>query len=247
MRNGVTKKRSKYALLANKRDGKKFRYPHDLHHGKDAPDAVAVLRKALASQKDGSVVIAQVGFSTNLSRLLQSGPDKESKLTGKALVAKKVRLLSVMAGAFALINGKVHREYNIIKDIPAAQRLVKEWPSLIVFSGFEIGLAVRYPAVSIERDYRYVKHHPIAEGYHLYSPRPHNRPTWDLTSVLYCIRPDRKYFGLSAAGQVTVTAKGITTFAPAKNGRHRFLKLSKLQQPRVLEALVQLSSQPPSR
>ena len=247
VRNGVTKKRSKYAVLANKRDGKKFRYPHDLIRGKDAPDAVTVLRQALAKQIDGTVVIAQVGFSTNLSRLLQSKPDKHSKLTGKELVAKKVKLLSVMAGAFALIGGKVHREYNIIKDIPAAQRLAREWPSPIVFSGFEIGLAVRYPAVSIQRDYRYVKHHPVAEGYHLYSPPPHNRPTWDLTSVLYCIRPNRKYFGLSAAGRVTVTDKGITTFAPEKNGKHRFLKLSKLQQPRVLEALVQLSSQPPTR
>ncbi len=49
--------------------------------GKDAPDAVAVLRKALAQAEDGSVVIAQVGFSTNLANLLDSKPDAVSPWT----------------------------------------------------------------------------------------------------------------------------------------------------------------------
>jgi purine nucleosidase len=33
------------------------RYPNDLLDGKDAPDAVKVLRKALAAAEDGSVVV----------------------------------------------------------------------------------------------------------------------------------------------------------------------------------------------
>lgn len=48
---------------------RKDRYPHDLRSGKNAPDAVTVLRKALAAEVDGSIVIAQVGFSTNLSNM----------------------------------------------------------------------------------------------------------------------------------------------------------------------------------
>ena len=35
----------------------------------------------------------------------------------------------------------------------------------MVFSGFEIGIALPYPATSIERDYGYVPHHPLAEAY----------------------------------------------------------------------------------
>ncbi len=58
----------------------------------------------------------------------------------------------------------------------------------MVWSGFEIGLALPYPHVSIERDYAYVKHHPLAEAYYAYIPPPHDRPTWDLTSVLYAVR-----------------------------------------------------------
>ena len=47
------------------------------------------MRKILSEQPDGSVSIAQVGFFTNLSRLLDSKPDKTSPLSGRELIAKK--------------------------------------------------------------------------------------------------------------------------------------------------------------
>ncbi len=77
-----------------------FVFPRDLLSGKAAPEAVWLLRKLLAAQKDGSVVVVQVGFSTNLARLLESGSDDASPLSGRDLVAGKVRLLSIMAGGF---------------------------------------------------------------------------------------------------------------------------------------------------
>jgi purine nucleosidase len=204
-----------------------------------------VLRRVLAESQDQSVVIAQVGFSTNLARLLMSPADDLSPLPGKDLVRKKVRLLSAMAGTFAPIKGKVHLEYNIVKDIPAARDLAEQWPTPIIYSGYEIGLSIPYPAVSIEQDYRYTDHHPLAEAYHLYMPPPHNRPTWDLTSVLYAVRLERNYFGLSAPGKVTVEINGETKFHPEAHGPHRYLTATPEQKVRVEEALVQLSSQPP--
>ena len=242
---GVTTQQSKFTVLAAEKSDGKDRYPHNLRSGKHAPDAVSVLRQALASQDDDSVVIAQVGFSTNLADLLKSSGDDVSPLTGVELVRKKVRLLSVMAGAFAPIKGKEHYEYNVVKDIPAAQTLAKDWPTTIVYSGFEIGLTAAYPAASIDRDYEYVTHHPLKEAYYLYNPPPHNRPTWDLTSVLYGVYPEAGYFSLSPAGTVTVGAKGLTGFTAGENGRHRYLIMSDQQRERVVEALVQLSSQPP--
>jgi purine nucleosidase len=116
-----------------------------------------------------------------------------------------------------------------------------------VYSGFEVGLAAAYPAISIERDYDYLPHHPLAESYVLYEPPPHNRPTWDLTSVLYAIYPDRGYFDVSAPGRVQVSETGETTLLPDNGGQHRFLILPPEQQQRVIEALVQLSSEPPHR
>src|SRR5690349_16440183 len=43
-------------------------YPRRLASGSEAPEAVALLRRVLAAEKDGTVVIVQVGFSTNLAR-----------------------------------------------------------------------------------------------------------------------------------------------------------------------------------
>ncbi len=242
---GVTPEQSKFTVLAAEKNGEHDRYPHDLRSGKDADDAVTVLRRALVAEPDKSVLIAQVGFSTNLASLVRSPGDDISPLTGRELVEKKVKLLSVMAGSFQMINGRLHREYNVIKDIPAAQTLAADWPGTIVYSGFEVGLAVPYPAISILQDYNYVTHHPLSEAYILYIPPPHNRPTWDLTSVLYAIYPDRDYFGLSDRGRVVVMDDGLTEFVGDANGNHHYLKLTEAQQVRVTEALVQLSSQPP--
>ena len=251
-RSGVTPAVGKFNVLAGQKDNGTDRYEHDLRSGKDAPDAVDVLRKVLAAADDQSVVIAQVGFSTNLANLLRSTPDQHSSLSGKELVNKKVRLLCAMAGAFTKIpnnKGELydHREYNVIKDLESSKYLAENWPTSIVWSGFEIGLNLRYPHQSIEQDYDYVEHHPLSEAYVLYNPPPHDRPTWDLTAVLYGVRPNRGYFDISPPGQVTVDAEGLTHFHPQENGRDRYLILRDEQKGKTSEALVQLSSQPPNQ
>ena len=248
VRPGKTPEPGKFLPMAAEKTNGVFRYPHDLASSQDAPEAVGLLRKTLAAEPDGSVAIAQVGFSTNLARLLDSKADAASPLTGRELIQKKVKLLSVMAGAFESINGNPHYcEYNVVQDIANCRKLAEEWPTAVVWSGFEIGIAVPYPGESIVKDYTYVEDHPVAEAYRRYEAPPHNRPTWDLTSVLYAVYPERGYFDLSPPGNITVEADGFTKFAPSAEGRHRFLKMSESQRPRVLEALVQLSSQPPSK
>lgn len=245
---GGVKLTSKYLGLVDAKDDGKPRFPHDLADS-PAPGAVAVLRKTLAAQPDSSVVIAQVGFFTNLDRLLDSPADEHSPLSGLDLVKAKVKLVSLMAGAFQPIKGDPHYiEYNVHRDIPSAIRMAERWPTPMVYSGFEIGIAVPYPATSIERDFGYVTHHPVAEAYRLYNPPPHNRPTWDLTSVLYAVHPDRDYFALSPSGTVVVEKDGYTRYKEDPNGRHRYLILrDEAQKARVLEAMVQLTSQPPDR
>jgi inosine-uridine nucleoside N-ribohydrolase len=233
-------------------------YPHRLIDGTKAPEAVSLLRKTLAAQPDGSVVMIQVGYSTNLARLLGSGADGTSSLSGRDLIRQKVRLLSVMAGNFAesTIDGKVlgrgSPEFNLKSDVPSAQKVFSSWPTPIVDSGFEIGLAMLYPAVSIERDFSYVKHHPIAETYRTYAEEtsnkwPHDHATFDLTSVLYAARPDRNYFSLSKPGRITVLADGSSRFDESEGGSHRYLILSEEQKARTLEAMVMLVSQPPGK
>jgi purine nucleosidase len=245
VRGGVTPGQGKYLGMVEAMDGGKARYPHRLRSGADAPGAVGLLRKALAAEADGSVAVVQVGFSTNLARLLDSPADESSSLNGRDLVARKVRLLSLMFGGFQPEKGKDHKEYNVVQDLAAARKLVADWPTPMVFSGFEIGIAIPYPAESIRRDYSYAKHHPLAEAYELYEPPPHCRPTWDLTSVLYAVWPDRGYFDLSPPGRVTVAEDGVTAFAASAGGPHRHLTATLDQIVRVTEVFVQLCSHPP--
>jgi inosine-uridine nucleoside N-ribohydrolase len=230
------------AIADRKAPGGTPLYPRDLTDGRSAPEAVAVLRKLLASQADHSVVVVQVGFSTNLARLLDSPGDAASPLVGRELAARKVRLLAVMGGAFPPLLA----EYNIKVDLAASTKLFAEWPTEVVASGFEIGEAVLYPAASIEKDFRYVEHHPVADAYRAYDTMPYDRPTWDLTAVLYAVRPDHGYFNVSPNGAIRVDAGGFSRFTPEESGKHRFLILTEQQRVRVKEALVQLASQPPA-
>lgn len=244
------KRDSRYLKLATQEDNGKLRFPHDLMRNEDAPEAVEMLRKTLSQQPDHSAVIVQVGLAVNLARLLDSKPDKYSPLAGKELIRQKVKFLSMMAGAFQTIGANNHyHEANVYNDIPSMQKLAKQWPDEvpIIWSGYEIGIAVTYPAASIGHDFNYVMHHPVKEAYVLYDPPPHERPCWDLTSVLYAVFPDRGYYDLSPAGKVVVEDDSYTRFFPAKNGkgRDRFLVMNPLQTARVREALVQLVVQPP--
>jgi inosine-uridine nucleoside N-ribohydrolase len=225
VKNGVTKDEGGYARKAI--DGGRWPWPDRTE------DAMGLLKRALAGQADGSVVVIQVGFSTNLARLLDEPG-------GRALVAKKVKLLSLMAGNFT--GGAA--EYNVKEDVKACQKLVAEWPGEMVWSGFEVGLSMKYPAASIERDYRWAAKHPVVDGYKAYMRFPYDRETWDLTSVLYAVRAGGGYFGLSEAGTVAVDAQGNTKFRPQAGGRHRYLKVNDAQKARALEAMVWLASQP---
>ena len=245
LRGGQTPEPSRYPRpVVEATDDGAARYHHDLSSGRDAPEAVNLLRATLSKQPDASVVIVAVGFSTNLARLLESLGDEHSDLAGVELVARKCRLLSMMAGNFRAADHQP--EYNIATDIPAARAVFARWPTPIVLSGFEIGEAVLFPARSIESDFAYVAHHPLVEAYRAYGQMPYDRPTWDLTSVLYAVRPERGYFGLSAPGTVEADEKGMTQFKPRPDGRHRHLTLDAHQAERTREALIQLASQPPS-
>ncbi len=126
-------------------------------------------------------------------------------------------------------------------------KVFEDWPTDVVVSGFEIGRSIPYPASSIERHHNYVEDHPVAEAYHLYLEMPYDRPTWDLTSVLYAVRPSEGYFSLSEAGHVKVAEDGRVRHEAHHDGTRRYLIVDDEQRARVREALVYLASQPPDR
>ncbi len=232
VRNGKTREDGNYARQISESG----RYPHRLADGRNAPDAIQLLRQILSAEQDRDIVIVQTGFSTNMARLLKSPPDITSPLTGKELVRRKVRLVSMMGGSFGTKPGGT---YNIATDLEAAKALFSECPVPIVVSGYEIGSRILYPARSIETDFRYVAHHPVAEAYRLYDRMPYDRPTWDLTSVLYAVRPDES-FDTSGPGRIRVTENGETVFTPDPTGLHRYLIATQNQCDRALAVMLEL-------
>lgn len=225
VKDGVTKEEGKYTRQAIEAGAWKWTDPKE--------EAVALLERTLKAQADGRVVVIQVGFSTNLARLL-------ARPGGRELIAKKVKLLSLMAGDFT---GK-GPEYNVKEDVKSCQKLVAEWPGEMVWSGFEVGRTIKFPARSIEHDFGWAPRHPVVDGYKRYMKFPYDRETWDLTAVLYAARPAAGYFTLSDAGRVAVDDKGFTKFEAAAGGRHRYLKVNDVQRARILEAMIWLASQP---
>lgn len=196
--------------------------------------AVKLYRKLLAKAEDASVTIVSVGFSTNLALLLDTKADEYSPLTGKELIAQKVKRLVTMAGH---IENPKYAEYNVVNDVAACQRVFNEWPTPIYMSPFELGLQVRYPAQSIENDFTWTKHHPIVDSYKVYLKKIEDRPTWDLTAVLYAIDP-QQFFNISPAGKIVVTNEGYTHYKQDAAGKHFYLFITPEQAKAILEYFV---------
>lgn len=200
------------------------------------PQTHLMYREILAEAADNSVTFVTVGFSTNLARLLDTPADEHSPLTGKELVAAKVKTLVMMAGCF---DGTNPSEYNVWKDIPAAQKVVTEWPSPLVFAPFELGIQVCYPATSIENDFTWAEHHPMVEAYKSYLPMPYDRPCWDPAALVYAVEGD-KWFGVSASGTISISDGGTTTFEEGEDGQHTYLTVSPEQATALTDHIVEI-------
>jgi len=197
-------------------------------------------RRTLAAQPDCSVTVLSLGFATELAKLLDSPADDISPLTGRELVARKVKTLSIMAGSYG---EKQRAEFNVVNDIPAMRKLFAEWDTPIVQNPFELGKQVMYPGAAIENDFGWAKLHPVVEGYKNYHKMPYDRASWDLLSVVYLLHPE--YFTESEPGTVAVDDKGFTNFTPGPDGRHRWLTATPEQLTRLRDCIVRTTTRAP--
>ncbi|MBK5291793.1 MAG: nucleoside hydrolase [Acidobacteriia bacterium] len=225
--------------LSRKADNGKPVYAHGIEHLNNTAEVSALIRNAFSSQHDQNCMVVLTGPATNLAGVL--------RLPGvKDLIAAKVRYLCLMGGAFPGGMGPDGQaEYNIKADIPAAKKLFAEWPTPIIASGVEIGSELLYPAASIENDFSWTQAHPVVDAYRAYQTMPYDTPTWDLTAVLYAVRPKEGYFKLSDPGRITVGDDGRTSFSPAADGKHRYLILDPAQKERILKTYVELTTAKP--
>ncbi|MDE3185265.1 MAG: nucleoside hydrolase [Bacteroidota bacterium] len=168
------------------------KYPHTITSTAEVPDAINIYRKILSQQPDHSVTIVSIGFLTNLSNLLNSKPDQFSKLTGSELVKRKVTKLVSMAGGFPK-----GREYNLLIDSTASAHVFNNWPTPIIFSGFEIGKDIK-TGLGLVHDT--LVSGPVKDVFAFCIPKAKEdragRSSWDETTVLVAIRGANPYFSL---------------------------------------------------
>ena len=184
------------------------KYPHKIKTNAEAGDAVTLYRKLLAAQPDKSVTIVTVGFLTNLSNLLNTTADEYSSLSGMELVKKKVKLLVSMGGKFP--SGY---EFNIMKDALASKNVYDNWPSPVIFSGFEIGVKIKAGLPLIGN--AAIKNSPVKDVFKLSIPMAKEdslgRSSWDETAVLIAIKGYGQWYTLHK-GRMVIAADGSNTW-----------------------------------
>lgn len=183
------------------------------------PKAVAVYRKVLAAQPDNSVTIVTVGFTSNISALLDSQADEFSDLDGVDLVRAKVKRWVAMAGSFP-----EGREFNVEQHAAASVNAFNKWPKPILFTGFEIGNMLLTGGKTAGGN----KEDPVAMGY-AYNLKTYtkegeaNRPSWDQTAVLSAVRNPEDYFYVNGPGKFIVYEDGANAWDPTVDAQHYFL------------------------
>lgn len=186
------------------------KYPADIRSNDVVPSAVEVYRRVLSQQPDHSVTIVSVGFMTNLADLLASTPDKYSALNGKELIQKKVDKLVSMAGAFP--SG---REYNLYMDTRASMFAFDNWPTKIIYSGFEIGKKVQtgYPLITNDE----IQNNPVRDIFRMKIDK--NRSSFDPTAVLVAVRGVQPYYNLKK-GKIVVNWDGSNAWDSSGEGQY---------------------------
>ncbi len=210
-------------------------YPHKYNSTDEVPDAVKTYREILSKQPDSSVTIVTIGFLTNMQNLLMSEPDSFSSLNGKELVSKKVKHWVAMAGKFP--QGK---EYNVMKDPSASEYAIDNWPTPIIFSGFEIGNRVLTGIRLINKG---PKDSPVRMAYAIsISKRPsdkNGRKSWDQTALLVAARGFDPYYSYEKGKYIT-QPDGSNKWKDDPDGNH--IRLVELMPPDsvayVIESLM---------
>ncbi|MBZ0304041.1 MAG: nucleoside hydrolase, partial [Anaerolineae bacterium] len=217
-----------------------FDFPNDIL---GVPDAVALYRQILAQQPDHSVTIVSVGFLTNLGHLLETEADANSDLNGFDLVRDKVARLVVMGGHYP--DSASHPdgvEYNFELDAEAAQAVVRDWPTPMIFSGFEIGVDIETGAVLQTET---PADNPVRRAYQRFNGGQ-DRSSWDLTAVYFAVRGTGDIWKLCNQGTNRVDADGRNHWDTSEASAQAYLS-NQVPKETIRTLLNGLLIQPPQR
>lgn len=218
------------------------RFPHRLAASSDAPEAVSLYRRILAAQPDNSVTIVTIGWLTNMAGLLESGPDSQSSLNGRDLVAAKVRQLVSMGGVWP--NTERQGEYNFNMDRLAAHKVVEDWPGKIMFTGLgtDVMTGGRLMAEAPPDN-------PVRAFYgnFLEANKVSERSSWDQIALLYAVRGPCQYFSTVTEGRCVYHEDGRCEWLPESDDKKHGYLVYKMPQAQLATVIEDLMLMPPDR
>lgn len=210
-------------------------FPYDQGVVDRIEPAVDVYREILADADANSVTIITVGPLANIRNLLRSAPDQYSDLNGADLVDAKVDRFIIMGGQFPSGITAHGPEWNFNGNMPGVtQEVLATIERPIVFSGYEVGDALRYGMALNDHPkdtplyvgYKYFSEHaPWMKTF--YNGRILDNASFDQTAVMVAAFGDNDtYWTFSEPGTLTTDETGIATWQSDPDGRHRYLILT---------------------
>lgn len=208
---------SKYAKIISET------YPQDIGLGEKVQNATQLYREILSKQPDSSVVIVTVGYLTNLSKLLNSGSDKNSPLNGKELIQKKVKHYVCMGGRYP---GEQNpgKFGNFKPDAEASVHIANSWPTQIIYTtGGVFSNAI--PTGKILFTEKAEKGNPISESYKIFL-ESWNR-NWhhsaDLIAVYVAVKGHEPYFKKRKQGYFHIFEDGTHVWRTSPNRKNHHI------------------------
>lgn len=184
----------------------------------DCEDCVRFYRRLLAGSR-GKVDIIAVGYPNALARLLESGPDRYSRLSGEKLVRRKVSHLWMMAGNYP--SGAENNFRRSERSRRGGATVCSIWPGKIIFLGYEVGIEVTAGGRLKNDDllHEVLVSHGSAGG----------RYAWDPLTTLIAISgdPAAEGFDLVTGTNTVNPADGSNTFTPSADGRHAYVVMNR--------------------
>lgn len=206
-------------------------FPHDYPTTAEQPDALAIYRKVLAAEPDGSVTLITVGDLTNVRDLLASPADAICPRTGEELARAKIKHWYCMGSRYPEdLDPKAWGNFKM--DPQATVEAVRKWPGPLTFTGggkFAESLATGARLKELPAA------HPVRRGYELYfDGTAKNRHSADQITVLVAARGTQKD-GVQTPWKV-VTAGHNHMF---ENGTHQWRETPDHPQQQYVSALVE--------
>jgi hypothetical protein len=121
-------------------------------------------------------------------------------------------------------------------DVPASKVVAEEWPTEIVFSGFEIGNVILTGKKLVQMN---VENSPVKDAYALCFAEgdPEGRMSWDHTAVLVAIKGYEPYFDVERGTFHVVDDEGTNNWVANPNGRD--LRLIEKMPPTEVASLIE--------